>query len=507
MPPCYSSGNKPPLMLFNSLEFLIFFPSVVALFFLLPHRLRILLLVVASYAFYATWNAQYCLLLAATTLIAYVAGIAIGSAKTPSIKLAILCGSLFAELCLLIYFKYFGFLASLVRPIVEATGIHFESTVLHILLPVGISFYIFQALAYLVDTYRGSVKPERDLLVFALFQGFFPQLLAGPIERAAHMLPQFHKHIVPDPARFTRGLRLLLWGAFKKIAIADNFASIVWATYHAPESMGGLALLLGTVCFAIQLYADFSGYTDMARGLASILGYDLVSNFDRPYFSRSIADFWRRWHISLTSWFQHYVFVPLYMTVSRSVALRQAPERFRHAIAFTIATVLGLSLLGLWHGANMTYLVFGLTQAAGLLFYHLTKRWWDTLPYLVANLGTLLIVLSGLVFFRAENLKDALVIFARIGSDILVVIQKPMEIGEQIAFALQQAKMSPGEFLSFLLLAALMFTAEQAFASPKWIGITSRLPRWVRWSAYYAILLLMIRVGDFGETAFIYFQF
>ncbi|MEP7292371.1 MAG: MBOAT family O-acyltransferase, partial [Chloroflexota bacterium] len=293
-------------MTFTSPEFVIFFAAFVPLYFAIAHRFRWLLLLVASYFFYAYGSGIYVLLIITTTLIDYAAARAMGASAAPRRRKLFLTASLSANLGTLFLFKYFNFFN---QSLAALTG--YSANPLHLILPVGISFYTFQSMAYTIDVYRGAVEPEKHLGIFATFVAFFPQLVAGPIERARHMLPQFHQRAQFDTQRTVEGLRLILWGAFKKIVIADRLAIYVNAVYNDPSHYSGLPLLAATIFFAFQIYCDFSGYSDIAIGAAKVIGFDLSLNFRQPYFAKSPREFWTRWHISLSGWFRDYLYIPL----------------------------------------------------------------------------------------------------------------------------------------------------------------------------------------------------
>jgi len=494
-------------MLFNSLHFLIFFPLVVITFFALPPRIRWLLLLVASYYFYMSWKPIYGLLLFVTTVIAYIAGIQIEKARDEKTKNMYLYGCIVFSLGILFFFKYFNFFFDTLAHFINVFDLSFTSPTLQILLPVGISFYIFQALSYVIDVYRGTCKAERHFGIFALYKSFFPQLVAGPIERASHMLPQLHKTTTPTRANFVIGLRLMLWGAFKKIVVADNAALIVSSVYDDPSGVNGIALLVGTLFFAVQIYGDFSGYSDIARGAARILGYDLVQNFNNPYFVRSITDFWNRWHISLTSWFQIYVFMPLYTRLIRTRALRSLPSYYQYTLTFIIATLIGLTLLGLWHGANVTFIAFGLSQATFIIMHHLIKKWWGSLNFYVANVLTLCMVLTGFVFFRASTLHDALTVFAGIFDEIRILIFSPFLLPTHALEAAYALGVNRYQLVLISAAAIFLFTAEALFQKESFQRWCARIPRPVRLGGYYALIVWILLQGNFGETSFIYFQF
>ncbi|MBN2311845.1 MAG: MBOAT family protein, partial [Candidatus Hydrogenedentes bacterium] len=354
-------------MLFNSYQFLIFFPVVACLHFMLPHRWRWLLLLLASYAFYMAWVPSYIILILVSTLVDYVAAILISRTEVKAKRTAFLMLSLFTNFGLLFTFKYFNFFNESLRVLFDYFGIAYSIPASHFLLPVGISFYTFQTLSYTIEVYRGRQECERRFGIFALYVAFFPQLVAGPIERPQNLLKQFFVRQRFDPARATSGLQLLLWGMFKKVVIADRLALVVDQVYNGDAySYHGASLYVATFFFAFQIYCDFSGYSDIAIGTARLLGFDLMKNFDRPYSARSIGEFWQRWHISLSTWFRDYVYIPL-------GGSRVAVPRWylNLAITFTVS--------GLWHGANWTFVIWGALHAVYYIASVVFKSRYDAL--------------------------------------------------------------------------------------------------------------------------------
>ncbi|MGH8046042.1 MAG: MBOAT family O-acyltransferase, partial [Chthoniobacterales bacterium] len=327
-------------MLFNSFQFALFFPIVVVLYYLAPFAWRWAILAAASCYFYMAFVPAYILILLGVIVIDYTAGLLIEPRKGWARK-ALLGTSLFANVGLLAYFKYFNFLTSNVHSLAQAIGWNYPQQILNVILPIGLSFHVFQSMSYTIEVYRGTERAERHFGIYALYVLFFPQLVAGPIERPQNLLHQFRKHHRFDYDRAVSGLRLILIGLFKKVVIADRLALVVDSVYANPAQHSSLELLLGTYFFAFQIYCDFSGYSDIARGAARLLGFELMVNFNAPYLARSVADFWRRWHISLSTWFRDYVYVPL--GGNRLGAWRQAINLF---VVFLLS--------GLWHGSAWT---------------------------------------------------------------------------------------------------------------------------------------------------------
>ena len=398
-------------MLFNSPEFLVFLPIVFGLYWFVTHRhLRAqnLLLLVASYIFYGWWDWRFLGLIALSTLVDFFVGIRIEEGDSKPRKKRWLWVSLAVNLGILGYFKYANFFIENWIAAWDSLGVTMHASTLQIILPVGISFYTFQTLSYSIDIYRGNLKATRDPIAFAAFVSFFPQLVAGPIERATNLLPQ-----VTSPRTFTYeqgrdGMRLILWGLFKKVVIADSCATYVNYCFDNPADFGGIDLFIGAAFFAVQIYGDFSGYSDIAIGTAKLFGFELMSNFKFPYFSRDIAEFWRRWHISLSTWFRDYLYIPLGGSrVSSSKAIRNV---------FVIFLVSGF-----WHGANWTFVAWGAIHA--LLFIPLFLRgtnrkhtsnvtaenkWLPTARECLQMGWTFIAVTIAWVFFRADDLPSAM---------------------------------------------------------------------------------------------------
>jgi D-alanyl-lipoteichoic acid acyltransferase DltB (MBOAT superfamily) len=477
-------------MLFNSLEYGAFLLVVFATYFALPQRYRVGFLLVASYYFYMRWKWEYGFHLLAVTALNYVAGRQIGLSTRPLVRRAWMAAALTGSLGMLVYYKYFNFFNESARAVVTALGFDYLVPHLDVLLPVGISFYVFQSLSYTIDVYRGAHGVETSFNRFALYVVFFPQLVAGPIERATHLLDQFRRENRVEIERITSGLKLILWGLFKKVVIADRLALYVDNVYGSPEIHTGTTLLLATYFFAFQIYCDFSGYSDIAIGSARILGYDLMQNFRLPYLAQSISDFWQRWHISLTSWFRSYVYVPL---GGNRVSYRRW--------LFNVFAVFLLS--GLWHGANWTFVAWG--GLHGLFYYgeSLLRRNQPAgtsvldapglLPSIARVLVTFHLVLLAWVFFRAATIEQALLILGRIFTDL----------GGSLYWGPSQLT----TVLSVALIGLLLLV--QVLQSRGLVSLylsQSGLPAEVRWPGYVG-LIVGIAVFGLSSSAFIYFQF
>ncbi len=461
-------------MNFNTLEFLLFLPAVLALHWALPHRLRWALLLASSWLFYFWWEPMAGLLLVAVTAATWLCGLGAAREKPPAVRRACLAMALGACLGCLGVFKYAGFFAGLIH----------GGPAWRLLLPVGISFYTFQALSYVLDVYRGRTAPEGHFGYYALFISFFPQLVAGPIERSGRLLPQLRRERTLSREQLSAGGWLLLTGYFKKAAIADGLAPLVDAVYAAPGQAGGPEIIAATALFGLQIYCDFSGYSDIARGAAGLLGVELMENFQAPYAARSIREFWRRWHISLTAWFTDYVYIPL------GGSRRGLPRR-----CFNIMAVFLLS--GLWHGADWTFVawggIHGIYQVCGVLA---ARRTGGRTPQglgtgLLRCAATFSLVTFAWLFFRAQSMADAWLLLSRLGTGWGAAQGPLLSMARQLPFVLPA-------------LACLHFLHRLPSRPPAPLG-----PRVLTVSA----LLLCIALGWWtslsggGGNAFIYFQF
>ena len=389
-------------MLFNSVDFALFFVVVYGLYLVLNHRWQNVLLLAASYFFYACWDWRYLGLIWAATAVDYVAGLRIAEARSSHTRRIWLAISVFAHLAMLGFFKYYGFFLEPLGALLGALGLPFEKLRLDLVLPVGISFYTFQTMSYTIDIYRRKMQPTRNVIDFSLFVAYFPQLVAGPIERAKRLLPQIASARRVTAAGFFEGLHLMAWGIVKKVVIADNLARIVDYAYSPGIDCGCWSVIVATVAFAFQIYCDFSGYSDVARGCGKCMGIDLMLNFNLPYFATSVQDFWRRWHISLSTWFRDYVYIPL--GGSRCPAWKTCRN-----------ILITMMIAGMWHGASWTFVLWGtyfgvLLVAHRAIFGNLPPRSWHEQTsvagrarWLGAALGTFALVCFGWIIFRSES--------------------------------------------------------------------------------------------------------
>ncbi|KAA0231882.1 MBOAT family protein [candidate division KSB1 bacterium] len=483
-------------MLFNSIQYILFLPTVVILYFALPQRYRWTLLLAASCYFYMCWKVEYIFLLAGSIMIDYYVAICMDRTEIKSRRRIYLLISLVSNVGILFTFKYFNFLNDSFRAIFNHFNIFYGVPAFNLLLPVGISFYIFQSLSYSIDVYRGQIKAERHLGIFALYVVYFPQLVAGPIERSTHLLPQFRLKQKFDFHRVYEGLTQILWGFFKKVVIADRLAVYVNEVYNNPGSYAGAPVLLATYFFAFQIYCDFSGYSDIAIGSARILGHDLMTNFKRPYFSKSIAEFWQRWHISLSTWFRDYLYIPL-------GGNRVGKWRWYYnlLIVFIIS--------GIWHGANWTFFLWGFLHGIYLVSSILTNGirqkishlfGFEALPLLQKCMRifvTFHLVLFSWIFFRANSLGDA-----------FLIIKNIFAIAESSPVLLIDAGFGLIEFSIALFTIMLMLSIHLIERRTTLATLISQKPLWMRWTFNYALILLILNFGMFHNPAeFIYFQF
>lgn len=488
-------------MLFNSLAYAVFLPLAVLVYFLLPYRWRWAALLGFSYYFYMSWNPELIVLILFTTAVSWICALAVERFRRPTLRKAALWGGVGLCLGCLFFFKYFNFFSQNVTALLQAVGLPLQPTTLELVLPVGISFYTFQTLSYVVDVYHGDLKAEHHFGYYALYVSFFPQLVAGPIERAGNLLPQLHQKHDPDRARFSAGLRKICVGMFKKVVIADFVAEYVNTVYNDLAGKGGLTLILATILFSVQIYCDFSGYSDIAVGSARLLGIDLMENFRSPYMARSVKEFWRRWHISLSRWFTDYVYIPL--GGSRC-------SRWRHLRNLVITFLLS----GLWHGASWTFVLWGLYHGLWLCaetFYlpkvdALQNRLQGTAGRAFAVLRTLLtccVVGFGWIFFRANDLSDLMYVLTHLTQGL-----NPVHL---VAYA-QAAGLTPALLgLAFALIAALMVYDWHAVYRTDPLRAICRARPWQRYVFYYVLcfgVLAALCSRPFGATAdFIYFQF
>ncbi len=471
-------------MLFNSIHFAFFMPVVFALYFTLPHRFRWMLLLGASAYFYAAFIPSYLLILFLVIAVDYLAGIAIEEAGTPAKKRAWLIASLSANIAILAVFKYADFAILSINQLSATLGSGTSYDTLNFILPIGLSFHTFQSMSYTIEVYRGAQKAERHLGIYSVYVLYFPQLVAGPIERPQNLLRQFRTPKNLDVASVRSGLQLMAVGFLKKLVVADNLALLVDAVYKAPETFNGLSLYLAAVFFSFQILCDFSGYTDIARGVSRLFGIELMLNFRRPYFSTSLSEFWRRWHISLSTWFRDYLYIPLGGGTEGQV------KKLRNLMIVFLVS-------GLWHGANITFVVWGFVHGLGVCLENLFGQSKKSTLLVLRTFVIFHVVTFAWIFFRAPSIASA-------GAFIKTLFAWPTSGSDLLALpACYDAMVIVGVFVLFQL-------AEEASQRLQGRSIWARIDqsRWtLRWATYTAIVATAVFCGQFGSKQFIYFQF
>ncbi len=485
-------------MLFNSLAFAIFLPIVFFLYWALPSKYRPILLLVASYYFYMSWNVKYVVLILFTTTISY--SCAILMEKWKKRKTVLLCATLMASLGVLFFFKYFNFFTVNIAAVLNRFAIPVHPFTLAFMLPVGISFYTFQTLSYVIDVYRGDVKAERNFVVYAAFVSFFPQLVAGPIERTPNLLPQIKGKHRFDKENAIYGLLLMAWGLFKKLVVADNLAVYADQIFDDVHYYGGFSMLLASLFFTFQIYCDFSGYSDIAIGTAKLFDINLMTNFKSPYFAISIKDFWSRWHISLSTWFRDYVYIPL--GGNRVSKLRNA---FNLLVTFLVS--------GLWHGAAWHFVVWGGLHGILQVFENgvpfitaLTRKQKENpqsikgVKIWICRMVTFAIAMLAWVFFRAETVSDAFYVLHHMWdgmtSPVAYIRKGLMDLG-----------IGKSEIVSLAMpmIMLLMYDFMSLYKDP--IQTLRKVSRPIRWVIYYGFIFLVLMLASFNAQEFVYFQF
>lgn len=452
-------------MLFNSFTFLLFFPITTLLYYLIPHKLRWGYLLIVSYGFYMNWNPSYALLLIGITIVSYIVGLFLERKRKRSVIIAgiIVC------ILPLIVFKYMNFINDSIFSILDYLGLRMKIPDFKLLLPVGISFFTFKAISYMIDVYKGKILPEKNLGIYALYISFFVDLAAGPIDRADKLIPQFREHRRFLPENIVKGLKLILWGYFMKVVVADRITLYVDPIFNNLDNHSGISVLLAAALFSLQIYCDFGGYSYIAIGCGKAMGFNLMTNFERPYMANSVSEFWRRWHISLSTWFRDYVYIPLggnRCSISRN--------RLNLLITFTVS--------GLWHGANWTFVVWGFLNG---LFQIIDKK-----LKVKSVILTFILMTIAWTFFRANTMNDAIQALG------MMFIPK----GE-----LYLPQMS-------LLLYIVMGVAILIFCDIIWER-KGRHPLFenryiiVRFVSYIMLTVMILAFGVFDGGQFIYFQF
>lgn len=486
-------------MLFNSLSFAVFFPVVVISYFLLPQKFRTLFLLVASSIFYMAFVPQYIIILFSLITLDFFLGQLIAKHSGRE-RTFFLWASVAGNLGMLFFFKYFNFFNLNVDALADFLHWNYDPAILYVALPIGLSFHVFQSLSYVIEVYRGNFAPERNYLVYALYVMFFPQLVAGPIERPAHLLPQMRQEHSFDAGRVRRGLERMLWGFFKKLVIADNIAVFVDAIYGSSPTNGPL-IIAAAILFAFQIYCDFSGYADIAIGSARVLGFELMENFNRPFAARTIGEFWRRWHISLSNWIRDYLYYPLALSGKHHTRVR---------LYFTL--FFSFLLIGLWHGANWTYVVFGALNGFYITLGAMTASQRERLvtfmrlsdlPGLHRALQTVTVFALFafcLIFFRAQDLAHAWDLVTHLGTnsgDLSVLY-------EWFGGLAGTDRLRVAVILGGI---GLMEVIQSRQAARSTFYIFDTYPRSIRYAWYYALVVGILLFGYFKAQPFIYFQF
>ncbi|MBN1822536.1 MAG: MBOAT family protein [Prolixibacteraceae bacterium] len=479
-------------MLFNSVTFLVFITIVFLIYWKtagISNRLNKLVLLLSSYIFYAWWDWRFLSLILISSVTDYLIGILIFRNNDKTRRKLLLTISILVNIGILGFFKYFNFFVDSLHEILGSQVKEFST--LHIILPVGISFYTFQTLSYTIDVYRKKIKPTSSALTFFTYVAFFPQLVAGPIERAGNLLPQIEKKKQFSENQAKEGLRLILWGLFKKMVIADQFARVVDLVYGNPAGFNGFEILVATLFFGFQIYCDFSGYSDIAIGVAKLLGIELMVNFRTPYFAASFRNFWQRWHISLSTWFRDYIYIPL------------GGNRCSNS-RWIINIVITFVLSGLWHGASVTFIIWGASHGILLIgeryfqrIFHLKGKFQNIIGWII----TFSLVNLNWIFFRAGSLPESVTIFKNIFS---------MKAAFNESFINQFKMIGDEHYLSLVLLVAtpVLIATEIITGNKTFAERLSGFPRFVRWTFYYVLLIMILFLGVLKTAPqFIYFQF
>lgn len=494
-------------MLFNSLDFMIFFPIVVLVYFIIPKKTRYIWLLIASYYFYMCWNVEYALLIGVSTVITYISGLLLGRFEKPVLRKLVVALSFISNLGILIFYKYFDFILANINMVLQKMDVQLVSNPFDIILPVGISFYTFQALSYTMDVYRKEIESEKNLFRYALFVSFFPQLVAGPIERSPNLLQQV-KNIENIKAwnydRVANGFVMMVWGLFQKMVIADRISIYVDAVYENLHAVGTIETFFAAIGFSIQIYCDFSAYSTIAIGAAKVMGFELMENFNTPYFATSIKDFWRRWHISLSTWFRDYLYIP--MGGNRKGKIR---KYFNVLVTFFVS--------GLWHGSSWNYVVWGglhgIYQVMGEVLMPVRKK---IVSFMKVNenvfsykfgqiASTFCLTTLTWVFFRAETISEAMYFFKR-----MFTRWNPWVFFNQglYNFGLNRVEVN----ILFVALLVMFFVELIKYTKNKVISdFLMEQNLWFRWLVLSGLIVAILVYGEYGinfdSNQFIYFQF
>lgn len=500
-------------MLFNSIDFMLFFPIVVITYFLIPRRIKYLWLLFSSYFFYMCWNAKYAVLIATSTIITYLVGLLIERAETASIKKVIVAGSFVTNLSILFLFKYYNFFIDTINKVLTRIHINSIESSVSFLLPVGISFYTFQALGYTVDVYRGDIKAEKNPFMYALFVSFFPQLVAGPIERSGNLLQQLHDigikrekegYFTCNIDNISSGFSLMIWGLFMKMVIADRVAIFVDAVYAALYRVGTFETVIAAMGFSIQIYCDFAGYSAIAIGAARVMNFNLMENFNTPYFAVSISDFWRRWHISLSTWFRDYLYIPL-------------GGNRRGKVRKYINIMITFLVSGLWHGASWHYVVWGgihgLYQVVGDITKSIRDRIilkfrvkQDVISFRFGKvLLTFILTSFAWIFFRAGSINQVILYIRR-----MIVYFNPWILFDDTIYSygldIKEMNVLFGAILLLVIVDLVRYKKNEDIG-----GFLLKQNLWFRWIVLITLVVVVLVYGEYGihfdSQKFIYFDF
>jgi len=496
-------------MSFNSIAFAIFLPVLFLVYWIISGRdlkTQNILLLIASYFFYGWWNWRFLFLLLFLSTANYIIGIAIDKNDLQKRRKIWLFTGLFINLGVLGFFKYFNFFIDSFVDVISLAGYDLPKSSIKIILPLGISFYVFLSLSYIIDIYKKTLKANRNIIVVLLSLGFFPIILAGPIQRPSTLLPQIAVRREFNYSRTVDGLRQILWGLFVKVVIADNLAFYADDIFLNYQQYKGSMLLLGTIFYSIQIYADFSGYSDMAIGTAKLFGFTIMRNFAYPYFSRDITEFWKRWHISLTTWFRDYLFLPLSFSVSWRIHSERVLLLKSDLFIYISASIIIWFLTGLWHGANYTFIVWGMIHGFFLILYRLQakprKRIFKRLKInnnskiviYIESFFTLCIVSIAWIFFRSESVGNAINYLSELFSGSLFSVP---------AFSYSRLMCLVITILSIIFIVIERIGKNEQYAIS---GIGAKLPGIARWAVYYILVSMIFFFAGSGQK-FIYFQF
>ncbi len=481
-------------MRFNSLSYMAFLSIVVLLYYLVGSRYRWAVLLLASYYFYASWKPEYLLIIAGTTVINYLVAVVMARQGEKRKRRKFLLVSLASGLGLLFFFKYFNFFSASLHELLHGAGLLYKSPLLNVVMPIGISFYTLQTIGYIMDVYHGKIEPDRHLGTFAVYVSFFPIVLSGPIERSKHLLPQLHreKKIAFSYENISQGVKLIILGLFYKLVVADRAAIYVNAVFANTDKHFGLTFIAALIFFSFQIYCDFAGYSSVAIGSAKLLGIDILPNFNRPYLASSIKDFWRRWHISLSTWLRDYVFLPLAYSFSRMWKKEKYMSIRTDRIIYFCAIFITFFLCGLWHGANWTFIVWGCLHGFYLAVENILRV--KTRRNLLKIGITYLLVLFTWTFFRAASIADAFTIVGKI-------FTKPGSL-----FIPQGPDIVAPIYTCMAILIVLVMEFKQEFF-PSRFSFFNNDRELVRVLSYAAIIALILTLGVFDGGQFIYSQF